>query len=116
MARRCADSAAESDSTPSTPSHSSGPSPARHRSASPRSSARRAERCLAGLGPDEWLVVDGVLSDSVALSAHPRAVGVIKSHGAQYFEGAELERALTLPAGNRTSVFEPRSRGARRAI
>ncbi len=75
-----------------------------------------AERCLAGLGPDEWLVVDGVLSDSVALSAHPRAVGVIKSHGAQYFEGAELERALTLPAGHRTSVFEPRSRGARRAI
>ncbi|HYT99031.1 MAG TPA: hypothetical protein VEK85_01545 [Gemmatimonadales bacterium] len=67
-----------------------------------------AERCLAGLGPDEWLVVDGVLSDSVALSAHPRAVGVIKSHGAQYFEGAELERALTLPAGHRTSVFEPR--------
>ena len=75
-----------------------------------------AERCLAGLGPDEWLVVDGVLSDSVALSAHPRAVGVIKSHGAQYFEGAELERALTLWAGHRTSVFEPRSRGARRAI
>src|SRR5207253_2203056 len=41
---------------------------------------------------------------------------VIKSHGAQYFEGAELGRALTLPAGHRTSVFQPRSRGARRAI
>ena len=75
-----------------------------------------AERCLAELGPDEWLVVDGVLSDSAALSAHRRAIGVIKSHGAQYFEGAELERALTLPAGHRTSVFQPRSRGARRAI
>jgi len=75
-----------------------------------------AERFLAALGPDEWLVVDGVLSDSAALSAHPRALGVIKSHGAQYFEGAELERALTLPAGHRTSVFQPRSRGARRAI
>jgi len=61
-------------------------------------------------------VVDGVLSDSAALSAHRRAIGVIKSHGAQYFEGAELERALTLPAGHRTSVFQPRSRGARRAI
>src|SRR5207244_1924260 len=72
-----------------------------------------AERCLAELGPDEWLVVDGVLSDSAALSAHRRAIGVIKSHGAQYFEGAELERALTLPAGHRTSVFQPRSRGAR---
>ena len=75
-----------------------------------------AEQCLAALGPNEWLVVDGVLSDSAALSAHPRALGVIKSHGAQYFEGAELERALTLPAGHRTSVFQPKKRGARRAI
>ncbi|HYT03587.1 MAG TPA: hypothetical protein VEM13_01745 [Gemmatimonadales bacterium] len=77
---------------------------------------RLAERCLATLRSDEWLVVDGVLSDSAALSAHGRALGVVKSHGAQYFEGAELERALTLPAGHRTSVFRPRSRGARRAI
>jgi len=69
-----------------------------------------AERCLAELGPDEWLVVDGVLSDSAALSAHPRALGVIKSHGAQYFEGDALTRALTLPALHRTSVFRPRGR------
>src|SRR5207248_2693689 len=69
-----------------------------------------------GYGGGPGLVVDGVLSDSAALSAHRRAIGVIKSHGAQYFEGAELERALTLPAGHRTSVFQPRSRGARRAI
>jgi len=41
---------------------------------------------------------------------------VIKSHGAQYFEGPELERALTLPVGHRTSVFRPRRRGARRDI
>jgi hypothetical protein len=75
-----------------------------------------AERSLAALGPDEWLVVDGVVSDSVALSTHPRALGVVKSHGAQYFDGAALERALTLPAGHRTSVFQPRSRGARRPI
>src|SRR5207302_1950429 len=65
-------------------------------------------------GPDRRLRTAG--EASAALSAHPRAVGVIKSHGAQYFEGAELERALTLPAGHRTSVFQPRSRGARRAI
>src|SRR5207237_1376984 len=97
--------------------------PGRHRAVARRGARRRgaperelAERFLAALGPDEWLVVDGVLSDSAALSAHPRALGVIKSHGAQYFEGAELERALTLPAGHRTSVFQPRSRGARRAI
>src|SRR5439155_56980 len=83
-----------------------------------RAGARRrlAERRLARLGSDEWLVVDGVLSDSPALSAHPRAVGVVKSHGAEYFEGPELERALTLPALHRTSVFRPKRRGARREI
>ena len=75
-----------------------------------------AEQYLARPGADEWLVADGVLSDSATLSAHPRALGVVKSHGAQYFAGPELERALTLPAGHRTSVFRPRSRGARREI
>ncbi len=77
---------------------------------------RLAEQRLSGLGSDQWLVVDGVLSDSATLSAHPRVLGVVKSHGAQYFEGAELERALTLPALHRTSVFRPKSRGARREI
>lgn len=77
---------------------------------------RVAERGLYALATGEWLVVDGVISDSPALSAHPRAVGVVKSHGAQFFEGAELERALTVPAGHRTSVFRPQPRGARRAI
>jgi hypothetical protein len=77
---------------------------------------RLAERQLTALGADEWLVVDGVLSDSPALSAHPRALGVVKSHGAEYFEGAELERALTLAVGHRTGVFRPKSRGARREI
>ena len=69
-----------------------------------------AERLVARLAADEWLVVDGVLSESAALAAHPRTLGIIKSHGAQYFTGAELERALTLPAGHRTSVFRPRGR------
>jgi len=77
---------------------------------------RLAERRLTALGSDEWLVVDGVLSDSPALSAHPRALGVVKSHGAEYFAGPELERALTLPAVHRTSVFRPKRRGARREI
>jgi hypothetical protein len=77
---------------------------------------RLAERRIAALAADEWLVVDGVLSDSPALSGHPRALGVVKSHGAQFFEGAELERALTLPAGHRSSVFRPKPRGARREI
>jgi hypothetical protein len=69
-----------------------------------------AERCAATLGRDEWLVLDGLLSESGVLARHPRALGVIKSHGAQYFAGQELERALTLPAGHRTSVFRARGR------
>src|SRR5207237_905935 len=71
---------------------------------------------LRALAADEWLVVDGVLSDSAALSEHPRALGVVKSHGAHYFEGTELERALTLPDGHRSGVFRPRARGAGRDI
>jgi hypothetical protein len=68
------------------------------------------ERQLRSLAPDEWLVVDGVLSESAVLAAHPRTLGVIKSHGAQYFEGEALTRALTLPALHRSSVFRPRGR------
>jgi len=68
------------------------------------------ERVAAALAPDEWLVVDGLLSESAVLAGHPRALGVIKSHGAQYFVGPELERALTIAAGRRTSVFRPRGR------
>ena len=64
-----------------------------------------AEAALAGLGADEWLVLDGLLSRSPAVARHPRSLGVIKSHGAQFLEGRGLERALTLPAGHRTSVF-----------
>ncbi|MGH7537565.1 MAG: hypothetical protein ACREMF_02940 [Gemmatimonadales bacterium] len=63
------------------------------------------ERILEGLTDGEWLVLDGQLSVSAALARHPRALGVIKSHGAQFLEGRHLERALTLPAAHRTSVF-----------
>jgi hypothetical protein len=68
------------------------------------------ERVAAVLGPEEWLVVDGLLSESAVLAGHPRALGVVKSHGAQYFTGVELERALTLAERRRTSVFRPRGR------
>jgi hypothetical protein len=67
-----------------------------------------AEAALDDLGADEWLVVDGLLSRSPAVARHPRTLGVIKSHGAQFLEGRGLERALTLPAGYRTSVFAVR--------
>jgi hypothetical protein len=75
-----------------------------------------AERCLAGLGEHEWLVVDGLLSVSGRLAGHPRALGVIKSHGAQFFTGGDLERALTVPAAHRTSVFRARGGHARNAV
>ena len=67
-----------------------------------------AEACLETLGADDWLVVDGLLSRSPAVARHPRALGLIKSHGTQFLEGRGLERALTLPAGHRTSVFRVR--------
>ncbi len=75
-----------------------------------------AERCLAGLGDAEWLVVDGLLSVSGKLAGHPRTLGVIKSHGAQFFTGMDLERALTVPAAHRTSVFRARGGHARNAV
>jgi hypothetical protein len=75
-----------------------------------------AERCLAGLGDTEWLVVDGLLSVSGKLAGHPRTLGVIKSHGAQFFTGMDLERALTVPAAHRTSVFRARGGHARNAV
>src|ERR1044072_1675450 len=43
-----------------------------------------------------------------AAAPPPRAPGLTKSHGAQFLEGRGLERALTLPAGHRTSVFAVR--------
>jgi len=69
-----------------------------------------AERLAVGLRAGEWLVVDGLLSESARLAGHERTLGVIKSHSAQYFEGEELQTALTCPAGARTSVFRPRGR------
>ncbi len=75
-----------------------------------------AERCLARLGEAEWLVVDGLLSVSGKLAGHPRALGVIKSHGAQFFTGADLERALTVPSAHRTSVFRARGGHARNEV
>jgi hypothetical protein len=66
------------------------------------------ERALDRLRGGDWLVVDGQLSVSAALARHPRALGVIKSHGAQFLEGRHLERALTVPASHRTSVFRVR--------
>ncbi len=59
---------------------------------------------------DAWLVIDGSLSESPDWAADPRALGVSKSHATLPFDGADLERYLRLPAGQRTSVFAPASR------
>lgn len=56
--------------------------------------------------PDDWLVVDGSITDLVsALARSARVVGLIKSHETQFLDGADIETALTLPEGTRTSVF-----------
>ncbi|HEY6785170.1 MAG TPA: hypothetical protein VI159_09475 [Gemmatimonadales bacterium] len=71
-----------------------------------------AEPLAERLPADEWLVIDGILSNSAVLASHARTLGVIKSHGAQYFSGDDLRRALTLPQGHRTSVFQPHRHGS----
>jgi hypothetical protein len=58
-------------------------------------------------GSDGWLVVDGTLSGSASLAADPRAIGLVKHHAVLPFDGDDLARYLHLPAGHRTSVFEP---------
>jgi hypothetical protein len=64
-----------------------------------------AEEFLA-THPEDWLVVDGSITDlSGSLTAGPRVLGLIKSHETQFLDGADLEVALTLPEGFRTSVF-----------
>ncbi len=66
------------------------------------------EQAALALDREAWLVVDGQLAVSAALAKHPRTVGVIKSHGAQFLSGRHLERALTIAADYRTSVFRIR--------
>jgi hypothetical protein len=66
------------------------------------------EQTVRTLDAEAWLVVDGQLAVSAALAKHPRTVGVIKSHGAQFLSGRHLERALTIAAAHRTSVFRVR--------
>ena len=57
-----------------------------------------------------WLVVDGSLAESPAWAVDPRMIGVSKSHATLPFEGENLVTYLQLPAGHRSSVFQPASR------
>jgi len=56
---------------------------------------------------DDWIVVDGVLTDSGLWEQDRRAIGVSKSHATLPFAGPELATYLRLAAGERSSVFEP---------
>lgn len=55
--------------------------------------------------PDDWMVIDGSLRPYGRTVRESRALGVIKSHETQFFAGRDLEIALTLPEGHRTTVF-----------
>ncbi len=82
------------------------------RQAALRVEGRRAalERTLAtrylGARDGEWLVVDGSIDElTPTISGRAALLGLVKSHETQYLDGADLEAALTLPEGHRTSVF-----------
>jgi hypothetical protein len=82
--------------------------------------AQALDRCRGGLEisvgdryrsrSNSWLVVDGALSESPRWAADARIVAVSKSHSVLPFEGQNLERYLRLPAGHRSSVYEPPTR------
>jgi len=59
---------------------------------------------------DTWLIVDGALTDSPRRAMDPRTIAVSKSHSVLPFDGPELERYLRLPAGHRSSLYEPHTR------
>jgi hypothetical protein len=61
-------------------------------------------------GRHTWLIVDGSLSASPDWSEDARMIGVVKSHAMLPFMGDELETYLTVPQGQRTSLFQPESR------
>jgi hypothetical protein len=57
-----------------------------------------------------WLLVDGALSESPRWASDTRMVAVSKSHSILPFEGQDLERYVRLPAGYRSSIYEPQTR------
>ena len=64
--------------------------------------------CSANI--EGWLLVDGSLTLAPELAGCARAIGLIKSHRTRFFDGAEARTVLDLKVGERTSVFEPRTR------
>jgi hypothetical protein len=56
------------------------------------------------------LLVDGSITISPDVAACTSAIGLIKSHRTRFFDGADSRTILDLKVGERTSVFEPRTR------
>jgi hypothetical protein len=67
--------------------------------------------------PETWLVVDGSIAaiDDLPSDRATPILGFVKSHETQFLDGTDLEAALTLPAGHRTSVFA-RTAGERATV
>jgi hypothetical protein len=59
---------------------------------------------------DDWLIVDGALSDSPRWSSDARMVAVSRSHAILPFEGRNLDRYLRLPVHHRSSIYAPAGR------
>jgi hypothetical protein len=63
-----------------------------------------------GAGQEGWLLVDGSMTLSPDLASCQRAIGLIKSHRTRFFDGEDARVVLELRVGERTSVFEPKTR------
>jgi len=66
---------------------------------------REACRTFLSEQPGAMLVVDGGLAGLRGVPGAERAIGVAKQHETQFLDGPDLEVALTVPAGSRSSVF-----------
>jgi hypothetical protein len=54
-----------------------------------------------------WLIVDGALAEYGRWARDTRLIAISKSHALPSFQGEDLERYLRLPAGYRSSIYEP---------
>ena len=79
-----------------------------------RVAERRVVTAFRRAFPDEWLIIDGSLRSYGRPVRESRTLGVIKSHETQFFAGRDLETALTLPEGHRTTVFRRTQESDRR--
>jgi len=71
-----------------------------------RREALERDACAAFLAQaSEPLIVDGGVRGLRGIPGAERAIGVVKHHETQFLDGPDLEVALTLPEGTRSSVF-----------